>query len=80
MEKTEIVELLNTLKCKKIILMGSATKFLSNKIKKSLNIDVEIYNSIETLQKEKVIFAIGNIGGDGMKLLDYYKKEGEKIC
>ena len=74
------LELLNTLECKKIILMGSATNFLCNKIKKTINIDVEMYKNIDTLQKEKIIFAIGNIGGDGMKIVDYYKREGEKIC
>ena len=34
----------------------------------------------EELLNEKVIFAIGNIGGDGMKLVEYFKKEGERIC
>ena len=35
---------------------------------------------VEALLNEKVIFAVGNIGGDGMKLVDYFKKEGEKLC
>ena len=74
------LQMLDLLKCKKIILMGSATSYLAKKIKQSNNIDIEIYKDIDTLLKEKIIFAVGNIGGDGMKLVDYFKKEGEKIC
>ena len=74
------LQMLDLLKCKKIVLMGSATSYLAKKIKKSINVDIEIYKDIDTLLKEKIIFAVGNIGGDGMKLVDYFKKEGEKIC
>ena len=74
------IEMLNSLKCKKIILMGSATSYLYKKIKQSIDVDIQIYKDINSLSDEKIIFAVGNIGGDGMKLVDYYKKEGEKVC
>ena len=74
------LDMLNTLECKKIILMGSATSYLVKKIKQSKNIEVEIYKNLDSLKNEKIIFAIGNIGGDGMNLVEHYKKEGEKIC
>ena len=74
------LEMLKSLKCKKIILMGSATSYLVKKIKDTLDIEVEVYKNKEELLNEKVIFAIGNIGGDGMKLVEYFKKEGERIC
>lgn len=74
------LEMLSELKCKKIILMGSATKYLLKRIKEKIDVDIEIYESIDSLTNEEIIFAIGNIGGDGMKLLDYFKTKGEKIC
>ena len=74
------IEMLSSLKCKKIILMGSATTYLYKKIKQSIDVDIEIYKDINSLSNEKIIFAIGNIGGDGMKLVEHFKKEGEKLC
>ena len=74
------LEMLKALKCKKIILMGSATNYLVSKIKQETNIEVEVFKDFDSLLNEKVIFAIGNIGGEGMKILDYFKKEGEKLC
>lgn len=80
---TRVLQHLNmvkSLKCKKVILMGSATKYLSKKLLKETNIKVESFSKIENLEKEKIIFAVGNIGGKGMKIFDYFKKKGEKIC
>ena len=74
------LEMITSLKCKKNILMGSATSYLNKKIKEKVNVEIQIYNNIDDLLKENIIFAIGNIGGDGMKILEYFKKEGEKIC
>ena len=77
---TQHLNMLSQLKCKKIILMGSATSYLVKKIKQEINVEVEIFKDFESLLNEQVIFAIGNIGGDGMKVVDYFKKEGEKLC
>lgn len=74
------LEMLKALKCKKIILMGSATSYLVKKIQKEIDVDIQIYKDNQSLLNEKVIFAVGNIGGDGMKLVEYFKKEGEIIC
>lgn len=74
------LEMLKSLKCKKLILMGSATKYLVKKIKDTLDVEIKILKNKEELLNEKVIFAIGNIGGGGMKLVEYFKKEGERIC
>lgn len=74
------LEMLKSLKCKKVVLMGSATSYLIKKITKEINVEVEVFKNFDELLNEKVIFAIGNIGGDGMKLIDYFKKEGEKLC
>lgn len=74
------LEMLKALKCKKIILMGSATSYLVKKLKDNLDVEIETLKNKEDLLNEKVIFAIGNIGGDGMKIVEYFKKEGERIC
>ena len=71
------LEMLKSLKCKKIILMGSATSYLIKKIKQELDVEIEIFKDLNSLLNEKVIFAVGNIGGDGMKLLKYFKGEEE---
>lgn len=71
------LEMLKTLKCKKIILIGSATSYLVKKLKDNLDVEIEIHKNIEDLLKEKIIFAVGNIGGDGMKVVEYFKKEGK---
>ena len=74
------LEMLKALKCKKIILMGSATSYLVKKLKDNLDVEIETLKNKEDLLNEKVIFAIGNIGGDGMKIVEYFKKGGERIC
>lgn len=74
------IEMLASLKCKKIILMGSATSYLIKKSKEKIDVEIEVFKNMQSLLNEKVIFAVGNIGGDGMKLVEYFKKEGEKLC
>ena len=73
------IELLKGLSCKKIILMGSNLTYVKNKLSKTVNVDIEILDSFEKLKEEKVIFAIGNIGGKGMEVIDYFHNNGEKI-
>lgn len=70
---TQHLEMIKYLKCKKIILMGSSTKYLIKKIKKEIDVEIQLYKNKEELLNEKIIFAIGNIGGDGMKLVEYFK-------
>lgn len=73
------IELLKDLSCKKIILMGSNLTYVKNKLSKTVNVDIEILDSFEKLKEEKIIFAIGNIGGKGMEVIDYFHNNGEKI-
>ena len=40
-------------------------------------INKKIAENKEELLNEKIIFAIGNIGGDGMKLVEYFKGKEE---
>lgn len=74
------LKMLKQMEFKKIILMGSSTNYLAKKIKKEIGTEPVIFSNVKQLEEEKVIFAIGNIGGDGMKIVDYFKKEGEVIC
>lgn len=73
------IELLSNLECKKIILFGSNLNYVKSKLNKNNEINVELLNNFDDLKKEQVIFAIGNIGGEGMKIIEYFRNNGEKI-
>ena len=45
------LEMLKSLKCKKIILMGSATSYLIKKIKQELDVEIEIFKDLNSLLK-----------------------------
>lgn len=71
------IEMIEELPCKKWIIFGSNPSFISKKIKKKYpNIVIEKMKNISDLENEKIVFAIGNIGGKGMKVLDYFKENG----
>lgn len=72
------LELLKELNCKKIIITGSATFYIKNKLKK-MGKEAITLKKIEDLKNEKVIFGIGNIAGMGKKILDYFEKNGERL-
>lgn len=74
------INLMKDLKCKKIILTGANLKYIKKKIEAlHLDVDVEILSNVDSLLEEKLIFAIGNIGGKGMEILEYFKCNGGKL-
>ncbi len=74
------IDLMKEIKYKNLYLTGSNLRYVKNKIAKDLpNIDIRFFTDIDSLLEEKIIFAVGNIGGKGLKILDYFKNNGEKI-
>ena len=74
------IELLSNLKAKKILIYGSNPNYIIKRLKKNgISIEVNRLHKIEDLNHEDIIFAIGNIGGKGMKILEYFRKNGEKL-
>lgn len=74
------IEMLKDLPCKKILIFGSNTKYVKEKIKKEYHeLDVDILKNIDTLKNEKIIFGVGNIGGKGMKIIEYFREIGERV-
>ncbi len=73
------IELLKNLKCKKILLFGSNPTYVKNQLKGLENIEIETLNKVEDLNNEELIFAIGNIGGKGMEIIEYFQNNGEEI-
>ena len=73
-------EMLKCLECKRLILYGSNPEFIKRKLEKlNYQYEIKILKKIEDLNEEEIIFAIGNIGGDGMKVLKYFKENGEQL-
>lgn len=74
------MQMLSLLKAHKVLLFGSNAQYVKRKIvEKNKNISVEILKNLEDIKNEKIIFAVGNIGGVGMKLLEYARKEGKRL-
>lgn len=74
------IEMMKDLPCKKLLIFGSNTKYVLEKIKKNCkNLDVEILTNIEDLLNEKIIFGVGNIGGKGLEIINYFREKGEKV-
>ena len=73
------IDLLSKLTCKKIKVFGSNPTYVKNKLSKKTNVNIEVLTNIESLKEEKIVFAIGNIGGKGMEIIEYFRKNGEKI-
>lgn len=72
------IEMLEALPCKRLLLYGANPEFIRKRlIKKNYKYEVKILSKIEDLKEEEIIFAIGNIGGDGLKILKFFKEQGE---
>lgn len=71
------VELLKSINCKKIIVVGSGITFIRKRLEKE-NIQITSIKNIEDLLNEEIIFATGNIGGFGFKVLQYFENNGEE--
>ena len=71
------IELVSNIGLNKVYIMGSNKRYVMNKLlKNNPNLDVKMVNKIEDLNDEKIIFAIGNIGGGGLKILNYVQNNG----
>ena len=60
-------------------MFGSNPTYVKNKLSKKTNVNIEVLTNIESLKEEKIVFAIGNIGGKGMEIIEYFRKNGEKL-
>lgn len=74
------INLMKDMNPKKIIISGGNIKYVKRKIEQlGLSIDVILLEDIEQLLSEDKIFAIGNIGGKGMEILNYFRCNGNKL-
>lgn len=72
------IEMLKTMTFKKLIITGTNLAYIKRKLKKT-NIFIEKYQKLSDLEKEEIIFAIGNFANDGQKILDYFREKGVEI-
>lgn len=73
------IKMLEDLPCKRLLLYGANPEFIKKRLlKENYFNEVKILKRIEDLKEEEIIFAIGNIGGDGLKILSYFKEQGEE--
>jgi len=72
------IDMISKMKFKKVIIAGSNKFFIKRHLLKNSDINLEVFKNIEDLKKEEIIFAIGNIGGIGMKILNYFEENGVK--
>ena len=71
------LDLLGTLSFNKLIIVGSNKPYIKRYIKKNYpKMIVKEIKNIKELEREDIIFAIGNISGLGMKILQYFEKNG----
>ncbi len=72
------IEMLKTMRFKKLIVTGSNRAYISRRLKK-FGIVPESIKRYDELLKEKLVFGCGNIAGDGLKILGFFKRSGEEI-
>ena len=71
------LNLLGELNFKKLLICGSCKPYVKRFVHKHYpEMIVEEVKKIEDLQNEEVIFGIGNIYGMGLKILQYFEKNG----
>lgn len=71
------LKLLGDLSFKKLLISGSNKPYVKRFVRVNYpDVIVEEVKSLEALQKEEVIFGIGNIYGMGLKILEYFEKNG----
>lgn len=74
----QMIDMLNDLEVKKIILVGSNINFVIKTLKRRYqDKEIVVLEKIEDLLNEEVIFGIGNIANKGMKILEFFKKGSE---
>lgn len=69
----QLVEMIEKIKPKKVLLLGSGVSTAKYKLKKS-GVNAEALKSLEDLKKEKVVFGCGNVHGEGYKVIAWYKE------
>lgn len=74
----QLVDLLQQIPCKKIIVSGAHQQYVKRRLKNKFPTIVENFKNVESLLQEKTIFAFGNIAHQGINILNYFKSNGEK--
>lgn len=71
------IEMIRSMTFSKLMLTGSSTEYINRKLKNYGLKGVKI-NKPEELLGKHVIFGCGNIAGNGMKILNYFRQNGEE--
>jgi len=66
------IELISTINPNKLYLLGSNSIYIKNKLKNKIK-EIIILKDYDILLNDKIIFGIGNIKDDGIKLINYFK-------
>ncbi len=72
------IKMLGEMKFSKLIITGSNRGYLRKKLA-DCGIETVTVKNYSELTKEKYIFGCGNIASDGMKIVEYFKKNGEEL-
>lgn len=75
----QLIELIDELEYKDIVLCGSFTKKLQKEIQKNYHKDVTIIKNMNALKPNSIVFAVGNIGQKGFQFVKYCEKYGRQI-
>lgn len=70
------IKMLTKMPCKKAIITGSNRDYVKNRLMKE-GIKAENLKKYEDLIAEKYVFGCGNIAADGMKIIRFFKENGE---
>lgn len=74
----QFIEMFNSIDIKKIIITGSNLHYVKKKLSQSNKCEVMVLKKFDELLDEKIIFAMGNIGGIGMEIVKYFIDMEEK--
>lgn len=72
------LEMLEKIRLRRVIVMGSNSAYILSELKKR-GIPAERYRGIASLPASGVLFGCGNIAKDGMKVLSYFRENGEVL-
>lgn len=72
------VEMLQRMRFKKVIVIGANQGYIRSRLLKA-GIEAQSLKSFADLLLEKYVFGCGNIAADGMKIVNFFKTNGEEI-
>lgn len=75
MRTLQMIQLMQKMTCKKVILAGSNVSYIRRRFKQ-MSLKIEVFSSLEALLEEQVIFAFGNIANQGLQILHYFESIG----